>query len=334
MVNKNNNTVAIALIAIAVLASLLIVLQRTAGQQTLRWPHVYETSSPYHQQALWAAAEFEQQTNGRYKIVVFPASALGNEVAINESLDLGAVDIIYTGGPFVSRSYPPFSLSEYPYTIDDYAHWQAYRDSQLFADIASAYDDIAGRQTIGLTYYGFRHVTANRPIRHPDDLRNLKIRVPNAPLFFVMPDSTGANATPMPFSEVYLALQQGVVDAQENPLPTIRFKRFYEVQSHINLTGHMSNSLLTLASTRTMDKLGPDDSALLERIVWDAARRASDEVARKERELIDWFADQGITVVEADRDAFREAVKPIYEGDNAAVTRAQYDQLRALLPND
>lgn len=334
MVSKNNNTVAIALIAIALLASALILLQRTTGQQTLRWPHVYETSSPYHQQALWAAAEFERQTNRRYKIVVFPASALGNEVAINESLDLGAVDIIYTGGPFVSRSYPPFSLSEYPYTIDDYAHWTAYRDSELFKDIAGSYDDIAGRKTIGLTYYGFRHVTANRAIRHPDDMRNLKIRVPNAPLFLVMPDSTGANATPMPFSEVYLALAQGVVDAQENPLPTIRFKRFYEVQSHINLTGHMSNSLLTLTSTRTTDKLSADDAAILKRIAWEASRRASDDVARKERELIDWFDDQGIAVVETDRDAFRRAVKPIYEGANAAVTREQYDRLRALLPND
>ena len=111
-------------------------------------------------------------------------------------------------------------------------------------------------------------------------------------MFLILPQATGANAAPMPFAEVYLALQQGVVDAQENPLTTIRFQRFHEVQSHINLTGHIVPSLLTLVSLRTLDELGPDDAAILEDVATRAAQRASQEIASNEENLVAWFTGQ------------------------------------------
>ena len=282
---------------------------RSDDTRKLRWAHVYEISSPYHQQALWAADEFERLTGGRYGINVFPASALGGESAINESLLLGAIDIIYAGASFVANNFPPIALSDFPYALDDFAHWLSYRDSELFRELAEGYGNATDTRILGFTYYGFRHVTSNRPILHPDDMQDLKIRVPNAPMFLILPEATGANASPMPFEEVYLALQQGVVDAQENPLTTIQFKRFHEVQRHINLTGHIMPSLLTLVPTRLLDELGADDAALLSDVLWRAADCASREIARSEAELIDWFVEQGVSVNDVNRDAFRAAVE-------------------------
>lgn len=302
-------SLAIGLTAVIAVSLLLTLAWRVEDTRTLRWAHVYEISSPYHEQALWAAREFERATEGRYRIRVFPASALGDESAINESLSLGAVDIIYTAASFVANDYPPISISDFPFAIEDFEHWQAYRDSALFSEIAAEFGAVTDSKVVGLTYYGFRHVTANRPILNPNDMRNLKIRVPNAPMFLILPEATGANAAPMPFAEVYLALQQGVVDAQENPLTTIRFKRFYEVQSHINLTGHIAPSLVTIVSMRTLDRIGDADARSLQEIAWRAAERASQAIADSEDELVEWFVEQGLTVNDVDRDAFRVAVE-------------------------
>ena len=309
---------------------LLTLVWRVDETATLRWAHVYEVSTPYHQHALEAAKEFETLTNGRYRMRVYPASALGNESAINESLALGAVDIIYTGASFVANEYPPISVSDFPYALEDFNHWQAYRDSSLFERIAEAFGEATGSKVIGLTYYGFRHVTANRAILHPDDMQGLKIRVPNAPMFLILPQATGANAAPMPFAEVYLALQQGVVDAQENPLTTIRFKRFHEVQSHINLSGHIAPSLLLLVTPRTLDRLGKEDAALLQDVVDRAARRASQEIAKNEQELVAWFTEQGVQVNEVDRRAFRDSVDTHFESRDYPFDPAYLQQLREL----
>ncbi len=325
--------VAVFLCGTIAVTLVLTLFWRVEGTKTLRWAHVYEISTPYHQQALAAAREFESLTNGRYRMRVYPASALGNESAINESLLLGAIDIINTGASFVAGEYPPIALSDFPYAIDSFEHWQAYRDSPLFEEIATEFGRATHSKVAGLTYYGFRHVTANRPILHPDDMKNLKIRVPNAPMFLILAHATGANAAPMPFAEVYLALQQGVVDAQENPLTTIRFKRFHEVQSHINLTGHMMPSLLTLVSLRTIEEVGEEDAALLQDVAARAAQRASQQIAASEEELVAWFTEEGISVVEVDRRAFRESVDAHFENREYPFDVSYLTRLRELAGN-
>jgi TRAP-type C4-dicarboxylate transport system substrate-binding protein len=139
---------------------------------------------------------------------------------------------------------------------------------------------------------------------------DLKIRTPNAPAYQMFPEITGANPTPMAFSEVYLALQQGVVDAQENPLPTIQFKKFYEVQSNINLTGHITNSLVTLVGPGTVGKLGAEDLKAVDAALIDAGKWASAEIVKSENELAAWFTEQGVTVNVVDRGPFIDAVSP------------------------
>ena len=165
------------------LVAALFVMAGPAGAQTkLKWAHVYEVSEPYHTQALWAAEEIKKRTNGRYEIGVFPASQLGNENQINEGLGLGTVDIIYTGTSFAGSIHKPLSISGAPFMLRDFNHWKAYRDSKLFRDIAKGYEDKTKHKIVALTLLRRAHVTANKEIKKPEDMKGMKLRVPPAPL--------------------------------------------------------------------------------------------------------------------------------------------------------
>jgi tripartite ATP-independent transporter DctP family solute receptor len=304
----------------------------SAAQTKLKWAHVYEIAEPYHTEALWAAEEIKKRTGGKYEIQVFPASQLGNENQINEGLGLGTVDIIYTGVNFAGAIYKPLAITGAPFILRDFNHWKAYRDSKLFADLAKGYDDKTKHKVVALTYYGQRHVTANKPINKPEDMKGMKLRVPPAPLFLMFTKSVGANATPIAFAEVYLALQQGTVDGQENPLPTIMAKKFYEVQSHIILTGHITESLVTVVGSHVWSKLTPDEQKIFADVLKEAASHATDKIAASEQTLAAEFTKLGKTVIEPDREAFRKAAIPLHNDAAAGAgwTQAQYDELQAL----
>src|SRR5947209_18105672 len=167
------------------------------AQTKLKWAHVYEIAEPYHTEALWAAEEIKKRTGGRYEIQIFPASQLGNENQINEGLGLGTVDMIYTGVAFAGSIHKSVAITNAPYVLRDFDHWRAYRASPLFRDIAKGYEDKTKHKVIPLTYYGQRHVTANKAINKPEDMKGMKLRVPPAPLFLMFTKSVGANATPI-----------------------------------------------------------------------------------------------------------------------------------------
>ncbi|WP_050521555.1 sialic acid TRAP transporter substrate-binding protein SiaP [Pseudorhodobacter wandonensis] len=319
-------------IAAAVVAGGFALAAATSAnaQEVLKWAHVYEAGSTYHVEALKAAEEIKAKTDGRVQIEVFPASSLGKEVEINEGLGIGAVDIIYTGPSFVERYYGPIAISDYPFIMRDYDHWLNYRSSDLFKELSTGYHDATGNQVLSLLYYGNRDVTSNKPILKPEDMVGLKIRVPDSPLMMMFPKAVGANPTPMAFSEVYLALQQGVVDAQENPLPTIKFKKFYEVQSNISLTDHIMNSLLIIASDDALNRIGEADAAVVREVMENTALAISTEIRAQEKDLIAWFREQGVTVNEVDRGPFREAVLPYLTGPDVPYTPEQFKRLSEL----
>ncbi|OLO12749.1 ABC transporter substrate-binding protein [Chromohalobacter japonicus] len=302
-------------IALCVVTSFASIGQVVAAEH-LKWAHIYETDTPMHKWAVWAADEFKKRTDGRYEIDVFPASSLGTQSQIDEGLTFGTVDIVYTGTQFAGRQYGPIGIAGAPYIFRDHDHWKAYRDSDLFAELRDGYQDKTGNIPVAMTYYGMRHVTANKPIHSPSDMRDLKIRTPNAPLYMMFPRAVGANVTPIAFSELYLALQQGVVDAQENPLHIIRSKRIYEVQDYINLTGHITDSLLTIVSGSIWNDMDEADQNILKDVLLQAAEQASRDVLKAEEELIAWFRGQGVKVIEVDRTPFREAVLPSLKAEN------------------
>jgi len=304
----------------------------SSAQTKLKWAHVYETSEPYHTQALWAADEIKKRTAGRYEIQVFPASQLGNENQINEGLGLGTVDIIYTGTSFAGSIHKPLAISGAAFMMRDFNHWKAYRDSKLFRDIAKGYEDKTKHKIVALTYYGERMVTANKAITKPEDMKGMKLRVPPAPLYLMFAKSVGANATPIAFAEVYLALQQKTVDGQENPLPTIMAKKFYEVQTHVMLTGHIIESLLSIVGATTWSKLSDADKKVFEEVLAQAAAKASDEIRASEQKTADELRKLGKTVVQVDREAFRKAAMALHNDASAGAgwSKAEYDALQAL----
>ena len=297
----------------------------------LKWAHVYETSEPYHKQALWAADEIKKRTGGRYEVEVFPASSLGKETEINQGLSLGTVDIIYTGMAFAGRAYPPMSIASAPFVFRDYAHWQSFRNGPVFKDLATAYGAKTGGQHIaGYTYYGLRHMTSNKAIAKPDDMKGLKLRVPDAPLFVMFPRAVGANPTPIAFAEVYLALQNGTVDAQENPLPTIEAKKFYEVQKYITLTGHILESLVTIVAGPTWSKLSDADKKTFDAVLWEASSRASQDILNAENSLVAEFEKRGKTVNKVDRAPFAAAVRGPLTAPDAPWPRELFDRIQAI----
>ena len=306
---------------------------RAQNPVTLRWAHVYETNEPYHTVALWAAEEFQKRSNGKFRIQVFAASTAGKESDINEGLSLGTVDMIYTGQLFAGRAHGPLAIGGAPYMFRDYGHWRGFANSPLLKELGEGYARRTGHDVVTITYYGARHTTANKAINTPADMRGLKIRVPDAPLYRMFPLAVGANPTPIAFAEVYLALSQGVVEAQENPLPTIQAKKFHEVQTHINLTGHITDALLTIVGGPAKAKMNAAEREMLYGILREAAARSDAEITKMERELVAWFrspAGGSKTVVEPDPKPFREAVVARHLGSDATWDKAVYDRLQAI----
>ncbi|MBX3586323.1 MAG: sialic acid TRAP transporter substrate-binding protein SiaP [Ramlibacter sp.] len=321
---------AIKLVAACALAAGTLGTFGIANAETkMKWAHVYEVSEPFHKNAVWAGEEIKKRTNGRYDIQVFPASSLGKESDINQGLTLGTVDIIYTGASFAGRSYQPLSVTYFPFIFRDSEHILKYAKSDLFKELSKGYDDKTGNHIMALTYYGARNVTstASRPIAKPEDMKGLKIRVPDAPAYLAFPKALGANPTPIAFAEVYLALQNGTVDAQENPLPTIEAKKFYEVQKNISLTGHIIDSLLTIMSPSAWGKLSPEDRKIFGDVLSEAADKTGREIIASEIRLAEEFKKRGNNVITVDKNAFREAVLKATKPTDHGYRQQDYDRI-------
>jgi tripartite ATP-independent transporter DctP family solute receptor len=317
----------LTLVAVAFTVFFVALVQ---AQTKLKWAHVYETSEPYHQQALWAADEIKKRTNGRYQIDVFPASTLGKETDINQALSLGTVDIIYTGMAFAGRVYPPMSIASGPFIFRDYNHWQAFRNGPIFRELARGYEDKSGHKIAGYTYYGQRHLTANKLVTRPEDMKGMKLRVPDAPLFVMFPRAVGANPTPIAFAEVYLALQNGTVDAQENPLPTIDAKKFYEVQKYIVLTGHIVDSLATQVAPHVWNKLSDEEKKIFTEVTQEAAAKSTAQIQKREAELVDEFRKKGLTVTAVDRKSFQDAILKNVSFESMGYSKADWEKIQQI----
>ena len=304
----------------------------SSAQTKLKWAHVYETSEPFHKWSVWAGDEIKKRTNGKYEVQVFPASTLGKESDINQGLTLGSVDIILSGASFAGNTYKPLAVSYFPFIFRDADHLLKYAQSDVFKELAKGYDEKSGNHITALNYYGARHVTSSaaKPVTKPEDMKGLKIRVPDAPAYLAFPKALGANATPIAFAEVYLALQNGTVDAQENPLPTIEAKKFFEVQKNISLTGHIIDSLLTITSGQLWGKLSADEKKIFSEVMQEAADKTGREIIASEIRLAEEFKKKGNNVITVDKAAFREAVLKNTKPTDHGYRQQDYDRITAI----
>lgn len=314
----------------AVAAAAMVAGGPALAQQKLKWAHVYETSEPYHTESVWAAQEIKKRTNGKFDIEVFPASSLGKETDINQGMLLGTVDMIISGPSFAARSYPRLGIAYYPFIFRDADHLIAYSKSPVFAEMVEEFRKKTGIQITAYTYYGARQTTSNRAFSDCAGMKGLKIRVPDVPAYTATPKSCGANPTPIAFAEVYLALQNGTVDAQENPLPTIEAKKFFEVQKNIILTGHIVDHLNTVISGKLWKSLSDEDKKIFASVAQEAAEKASAQVAARERELKDIFKQKGLNVVEVDIADFRKNVLEKVPFEQYGYQKSDWERIQAV----
>ena len=254
------------------------------------------------------AARSRSAPTARYHIDVFPASSLGKESDINQGLTLGTVDMIISGLSFAARTMPRIGVGYYPYTFRDGDHLIAWSKSPAFAEMTDEYRNKTGIQITAMTYYGIRQSTSNKDFTDCAGMKGLKMRVPDVPAYLALPKSCGANPTPIAFAEVYLALQNGTVDAQENPLTTIEAKKFYEVQKNIILTGHIVDSLATQVAPHVWNKLSDADKKIFIDVTREAAASATADIKKREAELADEFKKKGLNVHAVDKKSFQDAI--------------------------
>ena len=313
----------IALSALALSTSLL-------AQTKLKWAHVYETSEPYHTESVWAAGEIKRLSNGKFDIQVFPASSLGKETDINQGMQLGTVDMIISGPSFAARSYPRLGIAYYPFIFRDGDHLLAYSKSDVFKEMVDGFRAKTGIQITAYTYYGARHTTSKTAFTDCAGMKGLKIRVPDVPAYRATPESCGANPTPIAFAEVYLALQNGTVDAQENPLTTIEAKKFYEVQKHIMLTGHIVVGLTTQVAPHVWNTLSDAEKKMFTDVTLEAAARATAQIKKREAELVDEFKKKGLGVHSVNRQSFVDAVLKAKSVEVMGFDKKDYDRIVSL----
>jgi tripartite ATP-independent transporter DctP family solute receptor len=300
------------------------------AQTKLKWAHAYETSEPFHKWSVWAAQEFGKRTNGKYQIDVYPAAQLGKESDSMQGLSLGTVDMVISGASFAARAYPRMGITYYPFIFRDVDHLLKYTKSDVYRDIAKGYAEKTGNQMVSTTYYGARHTTSNKPINKCADLKGLKMRVPDAPAYVAMPRACGANTSPIAFAEVYLALQNGTVEAQENPLPSIEAKKFYEVQKHIALTGHILDAVNTIVSSKAWKMFDEAEKKMFTEIAQEAAAKGSADIVAREKELVAIFKQKGINVAEVDRNDFRTTVLQKVKFEDFGYQKSDYDRIQAV----
>jgi len=238
--------------------------------------------------------------------------------------------MIISGPSFAARSYPRLGIAYYPFIFRDGEHLLAYSKSDVFKEITEGFRAKTGIQITAYTYYGARHTTSNKEFKDCAGMKGLKIRVPDAPAYTATPRACGANPTPIAFAEVYLALQNGTVDAQENPLTTIEAKKFYEVQKHIMLTGHIVDGLTTQVAPHVWNTLSDAEKKMFVEVTQEAAAKASADIKRREGELVTEFKAKGLGVHEVDRKSFVDAVNKVVPVESLGFDRKDYERIVAI----
>jgi tripartite ATP-independent transporter DctP family solute receptor len=294
----------------AVATAVGAALPRSArAATTLRWATVLPTNHPMVAMMDRVAKEVREKTGGAVEIQTFPAGQLGSSRDVIESTSGGAIQIVDEGAAQFGQFVPQFSILEAPYIWRDAAHIRKVLGSNIVDDMNAQL--VAKRQmrVIGSTYYGKRHVTSgNKAINTVADMQGFKLRIPEVDTFRAMAEAWGARPTPMNISELYLALSQGAVDGQENPLPTIQSAKFNEVQKYLVLTGHIITPRLIVVNESTWQGMAAKDRDVLKAAVATHGQTQDNDILGQEARLADTFKAGGMTVITPDVESFRKPV--------------------------
>ncbi len=306
---------------IATAVASMLAMPAMAADVTMKFGHVGAPGSLFEATVDNFAACVGDKSGGKIEVQTFGSSQLGKDKELLQKLKLGQVDFALPSSVMSSVS-DVFGVFEMPYIIKDRDHMRRVQGAMMDKFQGAANDN--GYHIVGLAENGFRHITNNtRPINKPEDLEGIKLRTPNGAWRVKMFQQYGANPTPMSFSDVFTALQTGVIDGQENPYAQIASAKFQEVQKYLSITGHVYTPAYILTSSKTFAKQSADVQAMLTDCANDTQTFTYEKAAQLETDLLTVIKDAGVEVNEADKAVFIEASKPIYEGFAAEVEGGQ-----------
>jgi tripartite ATP-independent transporter DctP family solute receptor len=292
-------------------AGLVIFSSAALAQTEVKFGHVGAPGSLFAQSAELYAKAANAKLGDKAKVVAYGSSQLGSDTELLKKLKLGTVDLALPSTVMTSVA-AEFGVFEMPYLVQDRGHAARIADKVIRPDLGPIASK-QGYKIIGVWENGYRHITNNKkPIVNPADLQGVKLRVPGGVWRVKMFQAYGSQPSPMELKEVFVALQTGVMDGQENPLTQIFSQKFQEVQKYLSMTGHVYTPAFVTAGA-SWERLPADVRKILE----DTAKAVEPDVLKLaeklDNELVDKMKASGIAVNQANKDAFVKASKAIYE---------------------
>ena len=320
------------------LASALGLAANAQAQTMLKFSHTDQPGGLRHKASELFGQKVEQYTQGRYKVQVFPASQLANDPKGVEQLQLGGIDFTVTGTGTYATHIASLNLMLLPYFVETYEQgWKFYDESKW---LKTQFDKGPEKGFRILSTYeaGFRSMTTKDPLNTPADAKGRKIRTAPTEMQRWTLEAMGFGVQIMPLPEVYLAIQQGVVAGQENPVDTIHANRFYEVAPHVTLTKHMYSPIPLAISEKTWQKLSAADREAVTKAAKEAAAWSRKEVAAAEEAQLADMQSKGAKIARPNLTSFRDSVKPVYAkskekfGADVDALLADAEMVRKALP--
>jgi tripartite ATP-independent transporter DctP family solute receptor len=292
------------------------------AQIEIKLGHVGEPGSLFQQSADEFARRANAKLAGKAKVVVYGSSQLGGDKEMLQKLKLGTIDLALPSTVMTSE-VDLFGIFELPYIVKDREHMKRIEKDVFWPSLAPLTEK-KGLKVLAVWENGYRHITDNqRPIKVPADLKGIKLRVPEGKWRVKMFQDYGANPSPMKFSELFTALQTGVMDGQENPLTQIYSAKLQEVQKYLSLSGHVYTPAYVTAGSRKFNALPADVRKVLEDTARETQAFVYETAAKADTDLLAKLKQAGMQVNEVDKDAFIAASKPIYEAFGQEVAGAQ-----------
>jgi tripartite ATP-independent transporter DctP family solute receptor len=315
--------------ALACLVAAIACAQPAAAQITLRINIALAQNSHYGVAIDTFAHEVERRTAGRYKVQTFYSGALGAERESVEGVQLGTLDLTLTSTGPLPNFVPEVAILDIPFLFRDYAHARAVLDGPIGQDLLAKFP---AKGMVGLAWAenGFRHMTnSKRPVNAPEDLRGLKMRTMENPIHIEAYREFGILPTPMAFTEVFTALQQGTVDGQENPLSVITAAKLDQVQKYLTLTGHVYSPAVILMNKARWDKLSDADKQAFLDAAREAVKANRARVDDDERKAVADLRGKGMTIAEnVDKARFQAALSPAYADFGKRFGQANIERIR------
>ncbi|RVT96055.1 TRAP transporter substrate-binding protein [Rhodovarius crocodyli] len=284
------------------------------------WTTSDGAQDPYAMAAHYFKEELAKRVGERIDVQLFANRALGDERPLLDGMRLGTVDMGVITNAVIAQVEPAYQINDMPFLFSDAAAAQRVLDGQVGQSLAQR---LATKGVVNLGYCegGFRQMINNtRPIVNPADLRGVKFRVLQSPIYVGMYTALGGTAVPMAWGETFTAVQQGAIDGLEIPLAVIDANKYYEVTKYLSMTNHIYSMIALLMSKRSHDRLAPDLRAAVQEAGTAATARQRTAAATNARALVGSLAQHGMTVNEvADPAAFRRAVMPMYESFRGAI---------------